>query len=66
MLAPGVATGLFARIFNFLNEHQDMAKTFFGEDAQNVAVDRRADYRVSPEPVTMVALDELMSPMVGH
>lgn len=51
---------------NFLNEHQDMAKTFFGEDAENAATDLRADYRVSPQRMTTVALDQLMSPMVGH
>ena len=45
---------------------QDMAKTFFGEDADNAAADLREDYRVSPKRMTTVALDQLMSPMVGH
>ena len=45
---------------------QDMAKTYFGEDADNAAADLREDYRVNPKRMTTVALDQLMSPMVGH
>ena len=51
---------------NFLNENQDMAKTFFGEDEQNSASALRADFRDSPKRMTPVALDKLMVPMTGY
>ena len=51
---------------NFLNEHQDMEKTFFGEDFNNLAEKLRADFRSSPIRIADVELNKLMEPMVGH
>ena len=50
---------------NFLNENQDMAKTFFDETKGVKAVDLKENYLTSLERLSPETMERLITPMIG-